>query len=160
MLSKAHIHMSKQLKKIASSFKITLLTEVKEGNKRYDFYFPSSPPVVIEVDGNNHGQTKADGFFFKTSESLSRYKQNDEERNFYHRLGKIILFRFTDEEFPTISELLDIFGENVITILKNGEDKNNANYKAIKYNQEQDRRRKEKAKEYRKQFKEKYNSRN
>lgn len=160
MLSKAHIHMSKQLKKIANSFKIILLTEVKEGNKKYDFYFPSSPPIVIEVDGNNHNQTKADGFFFKTSEALSRYKQNDEERNFYHRLGKIILFRFTDKDFPNVSELLEIFGAEVIEILKNGEDKRNAYYKAIEYNKEQDRRRKEKAKEYREQLKEKHSYRN
>lgn len=159
MLSKAHKHMHTQLKKISNSFHIPLLTEVKEGSKRYDFYFPSSPPCCIEVDGTNHNQEKADGYFFKTGEQLSKYKQNDMERNYKHKIGRIVLFRFSDKEFPSVSELLDIFGEDVIEILKNGADERNAHYRAIKYVEKQKEFRKKQAKIFREQTEQKYNIR-
>ena len=51
MLSKAHIHMKRILESISKIYKVVLLEEVKEGSKRYDFYFPTSPPICIEIDG-------------------------------------------------------------------------------------------------------------
>lgn len=139
MLSKAHLHMKKQLSKISKSFKTTLLCEVKEGNKRYDFYFPTKTPIVIEVDGTNHQQTKADGFFFKTDIQLLKYIRNDLERDRLNRKGKIILFRFTDKEFPSVSEILEILGDRCIQLLNEGDDINNAFYKNERRNKQKNR---------------------
>lgn len=153
MLSKAHLHMKKKIKEICKKFNITLLTEVREGEKRYDFYIPTKPPIVIEVDGINHQLKKADGFFFKTEEQLLRYKSNDYERNRLHNIGRIILFRFSDKEFPNIVEILNKFGDDVIEILKKGADPENAHFKTIIKNQEFNRRRKEQIREMRKKAK-------
>lgn len=147
MISKAHKHMDLLLNKISKSFNVMLLKEVKEGNKKYDFYFPTMPPIVIEVDGNNHNLKKADGYFFKTDKSLINYKLNDLERNRFNRMGRIILYRFSDKEFPSLSELLDIFGDTTINILRKGIDENNAYAKAIIRNREYYKRRKDKIRE-------------
>jgi hypothetical protein len=153
MISKAHKHMHIILKKISKMFNVELLTEVKEGSKRYDFYFPTNPPIVIEVDGDNHQLKKADGFFFKSDESLIKYKLNDLERERFKRLGKIILFRFSDKEFPSISEILDILGDQNIEILKKGIDKRNAYAKSIIKNREYSERRKEQIRKLSEKFK-------
>ena len=154
MLSKAQIHMSKLLKKISKSYNVELIEELVEGNKRYDFYFTSFPPIVIEVDGMNHHFSKADGFFFKTTEQLLKYKKNDAERELFNTLGKIKLIRFSDQDFPSLSELLDIFEQTgILEILEKGNDEDNANYQRIKYAEEQNRRRREQNKEFRKKLK-------
>lgn len=154
MLSKAQIHMSKLLKKISKSYNVELIEELVEGNKRYDFYFTSSPPIVIECDGNQHTINKADGFFFKTTEQLLKYKKNDAERELFNTLGKIKLIRFSDQDFPSLSELLDIFEQTgILEILEKGNDEDNANYQRIKYAEEQNRRRREQNKEFRKKLK-------
>ena len=148
MVSKAHKHMELILNKISKKFNIMLLKEVKEGNKRYDFYFPTKPPIVIEVDGENHNAKKADGFFFKNDLSLINYKLNDLERERFNRIGRIILFRFTDKEFPTLSEFFDKIGDETINLLKEGIDENNAYAKTIIKNREYNQRRKEKNREF------------
>lgn len=154
MLSKAQIHMSKLLKKISKSYNVELIEELVEGNKRYDFYFTSFPPICIEVDGNQHAISKADGFFFKTTEQLLKYKKNDAERELFNTLGKIKLIRFSDQDFPSLSELLDIFEQTgILEILEKGNDEDNANYQRIKYAEEQNRRRREQNKEFRKKLK-------
>lgn len=154
MLSKAQIHMSKLLKKISKSYDVELIEELVEGNKRYDFYFTSFPPICIEVDGNQHAISKADGFFFKTTEQLLKYKKNDAERELFNTLGKIKLIRFSDQDFPSLSELLDIFEQTgILEILEKGNDEDNANYQRIKYAEEQNRRRREQNKEFRKKLK-------
>lgn len=154
MLSKAQIHMSKLLKKISKSYNVELIEELVEGNKRYDFYFTSFPPICIEVDGNQHAINKADGFFFKTTEQLLKYKKNDAERELFNTLGKIKLIRFSDQDFPSLSELLDIFEQaGILEILEKGNDEDNANYQRIKYAEEQNRRRREQNKEFRKKLK-------
>lgn len=153
MISKAHKHMEIILNKISKSFDVMLLKEVKEGSKRYDFYFPTNPPIVIEVDGDNHNLKKADGFFFKTDKSLLNYKLNDMERERFKRLGKIILFRFTDKEFPSLSEFMEIIGEETINLLKKGIDENNAYAKTIIKNREYANRRKEQIREFKKRIK-------
>lgn len=154
MLSKAQIHMSKLLKKISKSYDVELIPELSEGSKRYDFYFTSSPPVVLEIDGNQHAINKADGFFFKTTEQLLKYKKNDAERELFNTLGKIKLIRFSDQDFPSLSELLDIFEQaGILEILEKGNDEDNANYQRIKYTEEQNRRRREQNKEFRKKLK-------
>lgn len=154
MLSKAQIYMGKLLKKISKSYDVELIPELAEGSKRYDFYFTSSPPVVLEIDGNQHAIDKADGFFFKTTEQLLKYKKNDAERELFNTLGKIKLIRFSDQDFPSLSELLDIFEKTgILEILKKGNDEENAHYQRIKYTEEQNRRRREQNKEFRKKLK-------
>lgn len=146
--------MSKLLKKISKSYDVELIPELSEGSKRYDFYFTSSPPVVLEIDGNQHAINKADGFFFKTTEQLLKYKKNDAERELFNTLGKIKLIRFSDQDFPSLSELLDIFEQaGILEILEKGNDEDNANYQRIKYTEEQNRRRREQNKEFRKKLK-------
>lgn len=143
MLSKAHIHMRGKLRTICNKFNVELLEEVKSGDKRYDFYIPTFPPVVIEVDGTNHNLNKADGFFFKDSIQLAKYKKNDLERNKLNKKGSIVLYRFTDKEFPSIVELLDIID---IELLKKGDNEKDAFLKDVRYAEELKRRRNEQAK--------------
>ena len=156
MLSKAQIYMEKQLKLISKMYNVPLLTEVKEGSKRYDFYFPTIPPISIEVNGKQHDSNSVDGFFFKNTEQLLKYKRNDLERKNFNLMGKIILIEYTDQEFPTLSEILDKLEEHsAIKVLEQGADKNNAYYSRIIYNQRQSERRKEQNREFRKKLKEK-----
>lgn len=163
MISKAQAFLEKQLKIIEKIYKVPLLTEVKEGNKRYDFYFPTNPPLIFEVNGSQHTQNYVDGFFFKSSKQLLDYKRNDSERKFFDKIGKIILIEYTDQEFPDIDEIIkDLTKRNAIKVLEKGPDKNNAYYSRIVYNQRQSERRKELNREFRKKLKEKQrsNSRN
>jgi hypothetical protein len=153
--SKAQVHMRKCLQKICDAYNITLITELKSGDKRYDFYIPTYPPLVIEINGSQHTATKIDGHFFKTEEQLEKYKTNDFERRREHKLGKINLITFSDREFPSISELIDTLDK----YLKNGEDENNANLKRIRNNQERDRRNKEYYRELRERAKKRNSSR-
>ena len=159
MISKAQAFLEKQLKVIEKIYKVPLLTEVKEGNKRYDFYFPTNPPVVVECNGKQHTQDHADGFFFKSSKQLLDYKKNDSERKLFDKIGKIILIEYTDEEFPDIDEIIkDLTERNAIKVLEKGPDENNAYYSRIVYNQKQSERRKEFNREFRKKLKEKQKS--
>jgi len=98
--------MKRILESISRIYKVVLLEEVKEGSKRYDFYFPTTPPICIEIDGTNHNLNKADGHFFKTAESLRNYKKNDEERELFHKLGRIVLLRFNTDYFPSLDEFI------------------------------------------------------
>ncbi|MGL5718396.1 MAG: hypothetical protein ACRCX2_35660 [Paraclostridium sp.] len=138
-VSRAQLHMSKCLNKICKAYGITLIEELTKGDKRYDFYIPTFPPVVIEVDGCQHEATKADGHFFKSSEQLEKYKRNDYERRMEHKLGKIRMYRFTDQDFPSVGELVDLLERH----LKNGENEEDANLKRIRFNQERDRKTRE-----------------
>ena len=156
MISKAQAFLEKQLKIIEKIYKVPLLTEVKEGNKRYDFYFPTNPPICFECSGEQHYQNNVDGFFFKSSEQLLKYKKNDSERKYFDKIGKIILIEYTDKEFPDIDEIIkDLTERNAIKVLEKGSDENNAYYSRIVYNQKQSERRKELNREFRKKLKEK-----
>jgi hypothetical protein len=152
MKSKAHSHMEICLKSICKSFNLPLLCEHKDGDKRYDFFIPTEPPVVVEVDGTQHFQDKADGFFFKSAESLQKYKQNDAERRLLNKLGKIRLYRFTTEEYPSITELLDIID---LDLLKKGVSL--AYGKKTERNKEISERRKEQSRVAREKAKQSYN---
>lgn len=161
MLSKAHLHMKRILESISKIYKVVLLEEVKEGSKRYDFYFPTSPPICIEIDGTNHNLNKADGHFFKTAESLRNYKKNDEERELFHKLGKIYLLRYDTEYFPSLeSFILELKNHNLEEILIQGEDDNNVYYQRYKRDKEFSEERKRRYKENYKRFKERQSNRN
>ena len=155
MLSKSHLHMRKILNVVSKMYNVVFFEEVKEGNKKYDFYFPTSPPFVIEIDGTQHNLNGADGFFFKKTKDLLKYKKNDEERNNFDKLGRIKLLRFTTDDFPTIDEMENIInGNNINEILEGGNDEYNIFYQRFRRNKEQSEERKRINKEYRKKFKE------
>lgn len=103
--------MKKILEKVCKAYGVQLLSEVKAGSKRYDFYIPTFPPIVFEVDGQQHKQTKTDNFFFKKIEQLEQYKKNDYERRKSAKLGEIVLFNFEDNEFPSIIEIEELIGQ-------------------------------------------------
>lgn len=156
MLSKAHLHMKKILKIISKIYNVVLLEEVREGSKKYDFYFPTSPPICIEVNGEQHYSEKIDGFFFKKTKDLLKYKKNDEERHNFHKLGKICLLNFDTNYFPTVNDLELLFKKNEIDkIMEKGNDEYNVYYQRYKRNQEQSDERKRISKEYWKNFKKK-----
>lgn len=114
MLSKAHIHLSKVLKKLCKLYDVTLLEEVVDGSRRYDFYIPTATPIVIECDGVQHKDTKANSFFFKKYEQLEKYKKNDYDRRKSARQGNFILFNFTTDEFPSLDELDVMLSEYLV----------------------------------------------
>jgi hypothetical protein len=128
--------MRKILTKICKRFELTLLEEVKDGDKRYDFYLPTLPPIVIEVDGSQHKQTKADGFFFKDDKSLSDYKKNDAERNLLNKLGRIKLYRFTTSDDISLESVLNALD---VETLNGGDDERNIHKKRKDY-QEKNKR--------------------
>lgn len=105
MLSKAHKYLSRALNKLCKIYNVTLIEELVDGSKRYDFYIPTKVPVVIECDGTQHNNTKADKFFFKNIDQLEKYKKNDYERKKSAKQGNIILFNYTTDDFPSIEEL-------------------------------------------------------
>lgn len=111
MISKAHKYLARVLKNLCSIYNVTLLEEVVDGSKRYDFYIPTPLPVVIECDGVQHKDTKANSFFFKKFEQLQNYKKNDYERKKSARQGKIMLFNFTTDEYPSLDELDNLLRE-------------------------------------------------
>lgn len=149
------------LKTISKLFNVPLMEEVKEGSKRYDFYFPTKPPICIEVNGAQHFLNKCDGFFFKDTQSLLNYKRNDLERKIFNKTGAIVLIEFTDEEFPTLIEMIEKLEDaGAEKILKQGVDENNAFYKILRKNKDREEERKRKNREFRKQIqKQKNNSR-
>ncbi|MGL5746326.1 MAG: hypothetical protein ACRCXX_14455 [Cetobacterium sp.] len=151
MLSKAHIYLSKALKKLCKIYGVTLLEEVVNGSKRYDFYIPTLPPVVVEMDGVQHKDTKANSFFFKKFEQLQNYKKNDYERKKSARQGKIILFNFTTDEFPSLDELDALLGE----YLNEGENEKDAYLIKRKTTERAELRKRELNKEQRAKAKEK-----
>lgn len=139
MISKAHLHFQNLLKKICKIYNLTLMQELKNGDKKYDFYIPTFPPIVIEVDGVQHFATKTDGFFFKDEESLRKYKSNDREREIEHKLGHIKMFRFKTDQFPTLNELIEHIGED---LLKGGINDKDFFYKKVAFNKEISERKK------------------
>lgn len=150
MNSKAHNIYKGYLEKICARYKIPLFKELKSGSKKYDFYIPTSPPIVLEVDGEQHESTKT-GFFFKTLESLQRYRENDRERNFLFNMGKIHLIRIKSTLILSMSEFIDLLEENgTFEILDNGVDVENAHFRTF----ERDRERKEKRRETNRRIKE------
>ncbi|MGL4452474.1 MAG: hypothetical protein ACRCTZ_15015 [Sarcina sp.] len=151
MLSKAHIYLAKALRKVCKMYNVTLLEEVVNGSKRYDFYIPTSIPIVIECDGVQHKDTKANSFFFKKFEQLQNYKKNDYERKKSARQGKIILFNFTTDEFPSIDELDELLSE----YLSEGENEKDAYLIKRKATERAELRKRELNKEQRAKAKEK-----
>ncbi|MGL6132243.1 MAG: hypothetical protein ACRCZ9_11595 [Fusobacteriaceae bacterium] len=154
MLSRAHMYMAKALKKLCEDNSVTLMEEVVNGDMRYDFYIPTSPPVIIEVDGTQHNLRKADGHFFKTGDDLSKYLKNDFERKRSAKHGKVILFNFTTKDFPSVEELRNKVQQH-LTGGDNGNDKFLIKLRRV---EELSRKEKAKAAESRKTFKEKLNS--
>ena len=149
MLSKAHLHMRKLLKDISRYYNVPVFEEVKEGNKKYDFYFPSSPPLCIEVNGEQHFSSKVDGFFFKEAKTLLSYKKNDEERISFHKLGRIFLLSFSTEDFPTFDEFISLLSSTgTEQILKNGVDELNVYYQRYKRDKGKSEERKRTSREY------------
>lgn len=158
MISRGQKHMKQLLSVVSKIYDVPLFEEVKEGNKRYDFYFPTNPPLIIEYNGKQHQYNKIDGFFFKNTESLLKYKRNDLERKVYNKVGNILLLEFEDDEFPSLNEILKIFEDNqAIKILEKGVDTSNAYYCSYKYNRDKEERRKEQAKEFRKKIQQQRN---
>ena len=130
MNSKAHLLYKKYLEKICFSYKIPLFKELKSGSKKYDFYIPTLPPIVVEVDGEQHENTKVDKFFFKTLEQLENYRENDNERNFLFNIGKIHLIRIKSNIFFSFSEFIDLLEETkTFELLDKGADKDNAYFR-------------------------------
>lgn len=153
MISRGQKHMKQLLSVVSKIYNIPLFEEIKEGNKRYDFYFPTNPPLIFEVNGKQHKYNQADGFFFKTTEALLKYKKNDLERKVYNKTGSILLLEFDDDEFPSLNEILKTLEEHdAIKILEKGVDTYNAYYESYRYNKEQEGRRKEQAREFRKKI--------
>lgn len=150
MNSKAHNIYKGYLEKICSRHKLPLFKELKSGSKKYDFYIPTSPPIVLEIDGIQHESTKT-SFFFKTLEALQRYRENDRERNFLFNMGKIHLIRIKSTLILSMSEFIDLLEENgTFDIIYKGVDVENAHYRAF----ERDRARKEKRKAENRRIKE------
>ncbi|MGL5713234.1 MAG: hypothetical protein ACRCX2_09460 [Paraclostridium sp.] len=154
MLSKAHIHMSKVLKKLCTLNGVELLEEVVNGSMRYDFYIPVNPPIIIEVDGTQHGLRKADGHFFKTGDDLSNYLKNDFERKRSAKHGDVVLFNFTTEDFPSVAELQELIYPHIGA----GDDENNKFLIKLRKSKENSRKEKDKVRESRKAFIEKSKS--
>lgn len=151
MNSKAHILYKGYLEKVCSRYKIPLFKEVKSGSKKYDFYIPTLPPIVLEVDGEQHESTKINKFFFKDLEALQNYRENDKERNFLFNIGSIHLIRIKSTTLMNLSEFIDLFEETgAFEILEDGVDVNNAYYRAF----ERDRKFKEERKAKNRKFKE------
>lgn len=69
---------------------------------RYDFIIPTTPPINIEVDGENH--RKFNDFFFKSDEQFDKYKSNDNLRRKLHNAGNIYLINIPDNETWTYSK--------------------------------------------------------
>lgn len=155
MLSKAHIHLGKVLKKLCSNYNVTLLEEVVNGDMRYDFYIPTSTPIVIEMDGTQHKATKADGHFFKTGEALSKYLKNDFERKRSAKHGKIILFNFTTKDYPSVTELEEL----IAPYIGDGDNENDKFLVKLRKTEEYARVKREKNSEQKKIAKSKFDAR-
>ncbi|MGL4998324.1 MAG: hypothetical protein ACRC5T_05090 [Cetobacterium sp.] len=159
MASKGQKQLSKSLNSICKSFGVILFEELAIGNKRYDFYIPLYPPVCIEFDGVQHDDVVAGSFFFKTADSLQKYKENDFERNRLHKLGSIRLYRFRDNDLPNTVELLDIFEEDgILEEMREGVDEENAYVRKKRRDEESSERRKTKNREFRENIKKRNSS--
>lgn len=144
MKSKAQLLYKRYLEKICFAYKIPLFQELKSGNKIYDFYIPTSPPIVLEVDGEQHESTKINKFFFKTLDQLQKYRENDKERDMLFNMGKIHLIRIKSNVFLSFSEFFELLEKNkTFEILDLGADIDNAYFRTF----ERDRERKEKRRE-------------
>lgn len=155
MLSKAHVYLGKALQKLCNKYNVTLLEEVVNGDMRYDFYIPTNPPIVIEMDGTQHNLRKADGHFFKTGEALSKYIKNDFERKRSAKHGKIILFNFTTKDFPSVEELEKIIAQHI----GDGNNENDKFLNKLRRTEEFARSKKEKSLEQKKIAKQKFDAR-
>ncbi|EHO19763.1 hypothetical protein HMPREF9466_01694 [Fusobacterium necrophorum subsp. funduliforme 1_1_36S] len=93
MLSKGHLHLKKLLETFCKLHELELMTEVKEGDLRYDFYIPTSPPLVLEFNGIQHKMDSPDGFFFKTTQDLLHYKKTILSENNYIKLEESFLLK-------------------------------------------------------------------
>lgn len=156
MLSKAHIHLGKVLKKLCSELNVTLLEEVVNGDMRYDFYIPTATPIVIEMDGAQHQATKADGHFFKTGEALSKYLKNDFERKRSAKHGKVILFNFTTKDYPSVAEL----NELIAPYIGDGDNENDRFLVKLKKAEEYARSKREKNSKQKEASKSRFDARN
>ncbi|MGL6099767.1 MAG: hypothetical protein ACRC0G_09090 [Fusobacteriaceae bacterium] len=151
MISKAQLYMSKALRVLCKNYDVELMEEVVDGDMRYDFYIPTNPPILIEVDGVQHNLRKADGHFFKTGDDLENYLKNDFERKRRADHGRVILFNFTTEEFPSVEELEKKLKQHLI----GGNDENDKFLKKLRRTKEYTKFKKNKEAESRKTFKEK-----
>ena len=150
MLSKGHLHLKKLLETFCKLHELELMTEVKEGDLRYDFYIPTSPPLVLEFNGIQHKMDSPDGFFFKTTQDLLHYKKNDSFRKQLHKSGRIILIEIEDEniEYDTLEKILLKYQE----IIKKGSNNKNAHFKRIVSDRERKKEFQRKTSERRKEF--------
>lgn len=150
MLSKGHLHLKSLLKTFCKLHDLELLTEVKEGDLRYDFYIPTSPPIVLEFNGSQHNLEQADGFFFKTTEALLHYKKNDVFRRQLHSSGRIILIEIDNENIGYDElEMLLLKHQKVI---ERGLENKNAHFKRVVSDRERKEEIQRKARERRKEF--------
>ncbi|MGL5717864.1 hypothetical protein [Cetobacterium sp.] len=161
MKSKAHILYAKHLERLCLAYKIPLFKELKAGSKSYDFYIPTNPPIVLEVDGIQHENTKVDKFFFKNLDSLQKYRENDKERNFLFNVGKIHLIRIKSNVFLSFAQFIELLEETkTFEILDLGVDIENAYFRTFERDRERKEKRRRENKLFKKQRKEKDSSRN
>jgi hypothetical protein len=146
--------MSKALTKLCSKHDLVLMEEVVDGDMRYDFYIPTSTPIVIEVNGTQHDLRKADGHFFKTGYDLEKYIKNDYKRKNMDKHGKVTLINFTTEDFPSVEELEEI----LISHIGDGINENDKFFKKLRRTEDFAKAKKEKNSRQRQEFKRKFNS--
>ena len=107
-MSKGADNLEQKLAQFLEKYNLNYQKEVCIGkNKaRYDFLIPTTPPIALEFDGENH--FKPNTHFFKTTEAFDNYKKNDNAKNELSRLGKVHLIRTTNEAL-TLAELEVLF---------------------------------------------------